>query len=359
MKAETGIEADTLTALHTHVTFKNEHVYVIHVARALDGVAPRPSRELTQFKWMRDFANDFNTETKEAVHRRVLDDEFLTAVNATHGNIARGADAARRAVHAHATPTPTTAPHQLPHPGQPNARQEKRHTNTPTQTHPTSGSPTARRNNSDDAVTEYLNYVAATAKRAPDRSKANANDARPDTSASRRTKMPRIHHPYQQPTNQTTAAHLPHTQQQPQKRRTTPERQQRRDTTCSSATRRRRPATTNTSTTAPTSTTTSSPTHPRTPRRTQVRQRSTGVDRRHRAPRHRERPATIRHAGVTSTTAPLRSTHDDSTPQRRPSRAMPGRSTEIPASTTDEPDRNHQPHTSTRPQSRRRCPPNT
>ena len=71
MKAETGIEAGTLTTLHTHVTFKNdEHVYAIHVARAPDGVAPRPSRELTQFKWMRDFANDFSTETKEAVHRR-------------------------------------------------------------------------------------------------------------------------------------------------------------------------------------------------------------------------------------------------------------------------------------------------
>ena len=113
MKTETGIVADTLTILHTHVTFKNEHVYVIHVARAPDGVAPRPSRELTQFKWMRDFANDFSTETKEAVHRRVLDDEFLTAANAIHGNIARGADAARRAVHAHATPRHRRA-YQIP-----------------------------------------------------------------------------------------------------------------------------------------------------------------------------------------------------------------------------------------------------
>ena len=91
MKEETDIVADELTTLHTHVTFKNEHVYVIHVARAPDGVAPRPSRELTQFKWMRDFANDFGTETKEAVHRRVLDDEFLTAVNAIHGKTSRGA----------------------------------------------------------------------------------------------------------------------------------------------------------------------------------------------------------------------------------------------------------------------------
>ena len=82
MKEETGIVADALTTLHTHVTFKNEHVYVIHVARAPGGIAPRPSRELTQSKWMRDFANDFGTETKEAVHRRVLDDEFLTAANA-------------------------------------------------------------------------------------------------------------------------------------------------------------------------------------------------------------------------------------------------------------------------------------
>jgi len=41
---------------------------------------------------MRDFANDFSTETKEAVHRRVLDDEFLTAANAIHGNIARGSN---------------------------------------------------------------------------------------------------------------------------------------------------------------------------------------------------------------------------------------------------------------------------
>ena len=29
MKEETGIEADTPTTLHTHVTFKNEHVYVV------------------------------------------------------------------------------------------------------------------------------------------------------------------------------------------------------------------------------------------------------------------------------------------------------------------------------------------
>ena len=131
MKEETGIEAGALTTLHTHVTFKNEHVYVIHVARAPDGVAPRPSRELTQSKWMRDFANDFGTETKEAVHRRVLDDEFLTAANAIHGNIARGAEAARRAVHAYATPTPTAAPHQPPHPSQPNARREHQHANAP------------------------------------------------------------------------------------------------------------------------------------------------------------------------------------------------------------------------------------
>ena len=44
MKEETGIEAGAMTTLHTHDTFKNEHVYVIHVARAPDGVAPRPSR---------------------------------------------------------------------------------------------------------------------------------------------------------------------------------------------------------------------------------------------------------------------------------------------------------------------------
>ena len=168
MKTETGIVADTLTTLHTHVTFKNEHVYVIHVARAPDGVAPRPSRELTQFKWMRDFANDFSTETKEAVHRRVLDDEFLTAVNAIHGNIARGAAAARRAVHVHATPTPTATPHQLPHPSQPNAGRAHQHANAPAQTHPNKSIPTARHSASDDAVTEYLNYVATTTKRAPD-----------------------------------------------------------------------------------------------------------------------------------------------------------------------------------------------
>ena len=153
MKAETGIVADTLTTLHTHVTFKNEHVYVIHVARAPDGVAPRPSRELTQFKWMRDFANDFSTETKEAVHRRVLDDEFLTAVNAIHGNIARGAAAARRAVHVHATPTPTATPHQLPYPSQPNAGRAHQHANAPEQTHPNKSTPTARHRASDDAVT--------------------------------------------------------------------------------------------------------------------------------------------------------------------------------------------------------------
>ena len=167
MKAETGIVADTLTTLHTHVTFKNEHVYVIHVARAPDGVAPRPSRELTQFKWMRDFANDFSTETKEAVHRRVLDDEFLTAVNAIHGNIARGAAAARRAVHVHATPTPTATPHQLPYPSQPNAGRAHQHANAPEQTHTNKSIPTARHSASDDAVTEYLNYVATTTKRAP------------------------------------------------------------------------------------------------------------------------------------------------------------------------------------------------
>ena len=59
MREETGIEANTLALLHTHVTFKNKHMYVIHVARAPDGVAPRPPTELTCFKWMRGFANDF------------------------------------------------------------------------------------------------------------------------------------------------------------------------------------------------------------------------------------------------------------------------------------------------------------
>ena len=216
MKEETGIEADALTTLHTHVTFKNEHVYVIHVARAPDGVAPRPSRELTQFKWMRDFANDFGTETKEAVHRRVLDDEFLTAANAIHGNIARGAEAARRAVHVHATPTPTAAPHQLPHPSQPNARREHQHANAPAQTHPNRRSPTAGHSASDDAVTAYLDYVAATTKRAPDVPRTDANDARSDTSASPRTKTPRILHPLQQPPTEPTTTRLPHTQQQPQ-----------------------------------------------------------------------------------------------------------------------------------------------
>ena len=214
MKAETGITADTLTTLHTHVTFKNEHVYVIHVARAPDGVAPRPSRELTQFKWMRDFANDFSTETKEAIHRRVLDDEFLTAVNAIHGNIARGAAAARRAVRAHATPTPTATPHQLPCPSQPEAGRVHQHANAPEQTHANRSIPTARHSVSDDAITEYLDYVATTTKRAPYAPEESANDAGSDASANPRKKTPRILHPSQQPPAGPTTTRLQQPQQQ-------------------------------------------------------------------------------------------------------------------------------------------------
>ena len=82
---------------------KDEHVYVIHIARVADTVWPERSNELTIFTELKRFWSGFEGETNTAVHRRVLDRPFLAAAGRIHTEIEHNARTSRRT-------TPTAAP---------------------------------------------------------------------------------------------------------------------------------------------------------------------------------------------------------------------------------------------------------
>ena len=104
LQEETGIDASTVRMLAPPYWMrKDEHVYVIHIARVADTVWPERSNELTVFTELKQFWSGFEGETNTAVHRRVLDRPFLAAAGRIHTEIERNGRTSRRT-------TPTAAP---------------------------------------------------------------------------------------------------------------------------------------------------------------------------------------------------------------------------------------------------------
>ena len=89
-----------------HWVRKDEHVYVIHIARVAGTLWPERSKELTIFTELKRFLSGFEGETNSAVHRRVLDRPFLAAAGCIHAEIDHNARASQRSTST-ATPAAT------------------------------------------------------------------------------------------------------------------------------------------------------------------------------------------------------------------------------------------------------------
>ena len=103
LQEETGIDAKTVRVLAPPYWMrKDDHVYVIYLARVADTVWPERSTELTRFKELKQFWGGFKNETDIAVHRRVLDRPFLAAAGRTWAEIEHNARTSQ-----HPAPTAT------------------------------------------------------------------------------------------------------------------------------------------------------------------------------------------------------------------------------------------------------------
>ena len=117
LREETGIDASTVRMLAPPYWMrKDEHVYVIHIARVADTVWPGRSNELTIFTELKQFWSGFEGETNTAVHRRVLDRPFLAAAGRIHTEIEHNARASQLAASAATPAAMQNAPgrHHLP-----------------------------------------------------------------------------------------------------------------------------------------------------------------------------------------------------------------------------------------------------
>ena len=92
---EAGISANSLVSLAPpYRMVKNEHIYVIHVAKLLPGApSPRTNNEILAHKHFTGFSNKFADEivAPSIVHRRVLDPEFLAIVCKIHTDLLKPA----------------------------------------------------------------------------------------------------------------------------------------------------------------------------------------------------------------------------------------------------------------------------
>jgi 8-oxo-dGTP pyrophosphatase MutT (NUDIX family) len=92
---EAGISANLLVSLAPpYRMVKNEHIYVIHVAKLLPGAPPlRTNNEILAHKHFTGFLNKFADEivAPSIVHRRVLDPEFLAIVCKIHTDLLKPA----------------------------------------------------------------------------------------------------------------------------------------------------------------------------------------------------------------------------------------------------------------------------
>ena len=122
LREETGIDASTVRMLAPPYWMrKDEHVYVIHIARVADTVWPGRSNELTIFTELKQFWSGFEGETNTAVHRRVLDRPFLAAAGRIHTEIEHNARASQLAAPAATPAAMQNTPgrhHQPPQPQQ-------------------------------------------------------------------------------------------------------------------------------------------------------------------------------------------------------------------------------------------------
>ena len=125
LREETGIDASTVRMLAPpYWVRKDEHVYVIHIARVADTVWPERSNELTIFTELKQFWGGFEGETNTAVHRRVLDRPFLAAVGRIHAEIEHNARASQRAA---PTAAPATTRDARDRHHQPRQQQQQQH----------------------------------------------------------------------------------------------------------------------------------------------------------------------------------------------------------------------------------------
>ena len=150
---------------------KDHHVYVAHVARMSDDIAPTPSAELTNFSWMAHFREGCHGyDTTNEVHRRVLDPELFSTAHRLRCLMVNEPAATRRAVYDSATPSVCDSPLLLSNTDthQPNAQRELQCTRTIQPEATTRGNLAAQRSSSGEAVTAHLGSVAANAKRARD-----------------------------------------------------------------------------------------------------------------------------------------------------------------------------------------------
>ena len=88
---ETGSDASYLVSLASpYRVIKDNHVYVIHVAKLLPGAPPhRPTDEILKYRHFVGFTSNFKGElvAPEIAHRRVLDPGFLALAAATYASL--------------------------------------------------------------------------------------------------------------------------------------------------------------------------------------------------------------------------------------------------------------------------------
>ena len=88
---ETGSDASYLVSLASpYRVVKDNHVYVIHIAKLLSGAPPhRPTDEILKYRHFVGFTSNFKGElvAPEIAHRRVLDPGFLALAAATYASL--------------------------------------------------------------------------------------------------------------------------------------------------------------------------------------------------------------------------------------------------------------------------------